>query len=156
MTKRADVRTAGTCAALTRQIGAPDAKSMKEPAVVGHRESVQVETSRHVRRLGFLSHRAFARALASVEVLLGRERGQAGVASAGVEPLDPFERGDLDIIDGARGSVPGISSVLNEPVVDSAMALSGASPTEPTEGSTPASISRLVKAMEVYCGPGSL
>jgi len=43
-----------------------------------------------------------------------------------------------------------ISSVLNSPITDSARALSNASPTEPTDGSIPASARRSVNAIEVY------
>lgn len=43
-----------------------------------------------------------------------------------------------------------MSSFLNDPTVVPANALSSASPTEPTEGSTPWSMSRWVKATEVY------
>src|SRR5262245_21387134 len=44
-----------------------------------------------------------------------------------------------------------MSSVLYRPIVDSAKALSYASPTDPTDASTPAAMSRSVNAIEVYC-----
>jgi hypothetical protein len=47
-----------------------------------------------------------------------------------------------------------ISSVLNDPTVVSARALSKASPTDPTDGSTPASTSRPVNAIDVYWAAG--
>jgi hypothetical protein len=49
-----------------------------------------------------------------------------------------------------QGPCRRMSSFLNDPTVVSARALSRASPTDPTEGSTPSSRSRWVKATEVY------
>ena len=49
-----------------------------------------------------------------------------------------------------------MSSFLNDPTVVSASALSRASPTDPTDGSTPSSMSRWVNATEVYWAPASL
>ena len=47
-----------------------------------------------------------------------------------------------------------ISSVLNNPIIDSASALSSASPTLPTDASTPAAARRSVNAIEVYLAAG--
>lgn len=49
-----------------------------------------------------------------------------------------------------------ISSVLNNPLIDSANELSCASPTVPIEASMPSSISRCVNLTDVYWLPASL
>jgi len=67
-----------------------------------------------------------------------------------VEPVEVFQGGDLDLLDGAPRPAGLISSVLNNPITDSARALSKASATEPTEGSMPAWARRSVNAIEVY------
>lgn len=81
----------------------------------------------------------------------GGEVVELVVRALGVEPLDPLGGGELDLVDVAPGRCRWISSVLNDPTVVSAIALSNASPTEPTEGSMPSSIRRLVSATEGYC-----
>ncbi len=52
-----------------------------------------------------------------------------------------------------QGPCRRISSLLNDPTVVSANALSSASPTEPTEGSTPSSMSRWANATELHWRP---
>ena len=69
-----------------------------------------------------------------------------------VEEVDPFEGGDLDSGEVAPGSVAWICSVLNDPIVVSASALSTASPTLPTDGSIPASSSRLWTSASLTSG----
>jgi hypothetical protein len=49
-----------------------------------------------------------------------------------------------------------MTSVLNNPITDSANALSYESPTLPTEGSMPASANRSVYRIDRYCPPRSL
>jgi hypothetical protein len=60
-----------------------------------------------------------------------------------VEPVDPLDHGELDVIDRAPGPRRPMTSVLNSPITGSASALSKLSPTEPTEGSRPASASTM-------------
>jgi transposase len=67
-----------------------------------------------------------------------------------VEPVDVFEGGDLDLLDGPPRAPRLDQLVLNNPIIDSARALSQASPTAPTEGVAPASVRRSVNAIEVY------
>ena len=82
---------------------------------------------------------------------LGGEVVEVLVRAFGVEPLHPFGGAQLDVVDVAPGApCRRMSSFLNDPTVVSARALSRASPTDPTEGSTPSSRSRWVKATEVY------
>ena len=68
----------------------------------------------------------------------------------GVEPDDPLSGCQLDLVDVAPRALPADEFVLEDPTVVSASALSSASPTDPTEGSTPSSMSRWVKATDVY------
>ena len=74
-----------------------------------------------------------------VELLggLGGEVVEVLVRAFGVEREDPFGGAQLDVVDIAQGPCRRISSFLNDPTVVSARALSKASPTDPTEGSTP-------------------
>jgi hypothetical protein len=90
---------------------------------------------------------------------LGGEVVEVLMGAFGVEPHHPFSRGGLDLVDVAPGSLPADEFVLERP--DSANALSGASPTEPTEGSTPWSMSEALAGsvvqresdcFEVFCG----
>ncbi len=88
-----------------------------------------------------------------VELLdrLGGEVVEILVRAFGVEPDDPFSGRKLDLVDVAPRALPADEFVLERPDGGlGASALSSASPTEPTEGSTPSSMSRWVKATEVY------
>ena len=91
--------------------------------------------------------------LASVVKLLdglGGEVVEVFVRAFGVEPSDPLRGTQLDLVDVVPRSLRRISSFLNVPTVVSAIALSNASPTDPTEGSIPSSIRRPVSATDVY------
>jgi len=68
--------------------------------------------------------------------LLVFDRGEvvAGRMQPPVVPVGPLQGGQLDVIDGLPGPRRRISSVLNNPICDSARALSSASPTLPTLG----------------------
>ncbi len=68
------------------------------------------------------------------------------VQAAVVVPVDPFQHGDLDLFGGPPGPRGLNSSVLNNPMVVSASALSNASPTDPTDGSAPAAARRSLQA----------
>ena len=87
-----------------------------------------------------------------VELLggFGGEVVEVLMRAFGVEPHDPFGGRELDLVDVTPGTLPADEFVLDDPTVVSASALSSASPTEPTEGSTPSSMSRWVNATEVY------
>jgi hypothetical protein len=73
------------------------------------------------------------------------------VQPAVVVPVDPFQSGQFDIVEAAPGTAVVNQFGFEQADLVSARALSYASPTEPTLGATPASASRSVKAIEVYC-----
>jgi hypothetical protein len=70
-----------------------------------------------------------------------------------VEPVDPAQGGGFDVFDRAPGAAAADEFGLEQPITDSARALSSASPTAPTESSIPAAARRSVKAIDVYCDP---
>lgn len=88
-----------------------------------------------------------------VELLggFGGEVVEVLVGPFGVEPHHPFSRGDLGLVDVAPGDFPADEFALERADGVSANALSTASPNEPTEGSTPSSMSCWVTTTEVYC-----
>lgn len=68
----------------------------------------------------------------------------------GVEPLHPFGGGDLDVVDVAPGPLPADELVLERPDGGLGQRVIQGIANQPTEGSTPWSMSRWVKATEVY------
>ena len=72
------------------------------------------------------------------------------VGSFGVEPGDPVGPAASRWSRSRQGPCGHASSDLNRPIWDSVRALSSASPTDPTDGSMPASTSRSVKAIARY------
>ncbi len=77
------------------------------------------------------------------------ELGRRNVAerfeqAAAVEPRDPLQRRELDVLEPLHGPRRRITSVLYNPITVSASALSYESPELPTDGSMPASASRSV------------
>ena len=90
----------------------------------------------------------------TVEDLLLLDRCQVvagGVQPAVVVPVDPLQRGQLDVVEPLPGPAPADELGLEQPDVVSARALSSASPTVPTLGAAPAAANRSVNAMEAYC-----
>lgn len=79
----------------------------------------------------------------------GGEVVEVLVRAFGVEPDDPFGGRQLDLVDVAPGALPADKFVLERS--DSGLGQRVVqSSTEPTEGSTPSSMSRWVNATEVY------
>jgi len=75
----------------------------------------------------------------------------AGLEQAAVvEPVDVLQSGDLDLLDRPPGPAGLDQFGLEQPITDSASALSNASPTDPIDESIPASARRSVNAIEVY------
>jgi len=73
-----------------------------------------------------------------------------------VEPVDPFERGDFDGLEGPPQPTPMDDLRLIEAVDCLGECVATASPTLPTDGSIPASASRSVYFIDTYWLPLSL
>ena len=86
----------------------------------------------------------------------GGEVVEVFVRPLGVELVHPSAGGPFDGVEVAPGALPADEFVLERADGVWAIALSSASPMEPTDGSMPSSSSRWVRATEVYCEPASL
>jgi hypothetical protein len=87
---------------------------------------------------------------------LGGEVVEVFVRALCVEPQHPLRGRDFDLVDVAPRPLPADEFILERPDGGLGQGVSRASPTDPTEGSTPSSMSRCVNATDVYWLPASL
>jgi hypothetical protein len=77
------------------------------------------------------------------------------VQPAVVEPVDPFQDWELDLVEPAPGAAAPINPVLNRPISDSRRRCRRNPPTEPTEPPAPSPASRSEERMARNCTPRS-